>query len=103
MHGTDFFWPMKTPNPHYAGISEGVDVLIAHGPVAGHVDGGFGCEELLRHCKRVRPRLVVSGHIHGAHGVVEGAGALRGTTFVNAANALKGHAHMGWPAVTVEI
>ena len=101
--GTDFYWPMKTPNPHYADIPDGVDVVVAHGPAMGHVDGGAGCEALLRACARVRPRLVVSGHIHGAHGMCEGRGALHGTTFVNAANARKGHGDMGWPVVVVDL
>lgn len=101
--GTNFFWPMKSHNPHYGAIPAGVDVLVSHGPAAGHADGGMGCDELLRHCARVRPRLVVSGHIHGSHGVVQGRGELRGTTFVNAANAHHGHGHMGWPAVVLEI
>ena len=47
----------------------------------------------------LRPRLVVSGHIHGAHGVVRDGDI----TFVNAANAHKGHGDMGWPAVVVDI
>ena len=102
--GTDFFWPMpKGTNPHYAAIPEGVDILVCHGPVAGHADGGSGCKDLLRHCERTRPRLVVSGHIHSAHGMSEGRGQLKGTTFVNAANARNGHADMGWPPVIVDL
>jgi len=103
LFGTDFFWPMRTKNPHYEAIPNGVDILVCHGPAAGHVDGGSGCSELLHHCKRTRPRLVVSGHIHNAHGVSEGHGELEGTTFVNAANARNGHADMGWPAVVLDL
>ena len=101
--GTDFFWPMVTDNPHFGAIPTGTHVLVAHGPAAGYVDGGYGCEEFLRHCKRVRPRLVVSGHIHGAHGLTEGVGELEGTTFCNAAIARKGHGDMGWAPIGVEL
>lgn len=101
--GTDFFWPMETPNPNYSAIPDGTDLLIAHGPAKGHVDGGLGCKELLRHVERVCPRVVCSGHVHGAHGVCIGRGALGDTRFVNAANAKNGHAHMGWDPISLDI
>ena len=91
---------MKTANPHYAAADAPCDILVCHSPCAGRVDGGSGCAELLRLARRLRPRLVVSGHIHGAHGVVTCDG---GITYVNAANARGGHADMGWPAVVVDI
>ena len=59
--------------------------------------------ELLRLVQRIRPRLVVSGHIHFAHAVVEGWGELAGTTFVNAANARDSHTKMGWEPVVHHI
>lgn len=105
VYGTDFAWPMKSYNPSYEAI-EPADVLICHGPVLGYADGGKGCAELLRLVRRLRPgglRLVVSGHIHAAHARVEGAGALRGTTFVNAANASRAHTHMGWAPEVVDL
>ena len=41
------------------------DILLTHGPPKGHLDqGGKGCPQLLREIWRVRPRLVVFGHIH---------------------------------------
>ena len=88
--GTDFFWPAGAGAwaPPYGAVPTGIDVLIAHGPCEGHVDGGNGCAALLEHVRRVRPRLVVCGHIHEARGVVRGQGAgLDGVLFVNAANA----------------
>eukprot|EP00656_Telonema_subtile_P015864 TRINITY_DN1834_c0_g1_i2.p1 TRINITY_DN1834_c0_g1~~TRINITY_DN1834_c0_g1_i2.p1 ORF type:complete len:259 (-),score=51.71 TRINITY_DN1834_c0_g1_i2:120-896(-) len=100
--GTDFFWPMKTPNPYYDLIPEDVDLLVCHGPVRGYVDGGTGCQTMLQHVERVSPRLVVSGHIHDAHGVATGVGRVGGTVFVNAANARSGQ-QMGWDPVTVNI
>jgi len=109
VHGTEFAWPMKSRNPIYEAIAaeaseaEGVDVLVCHGPVQGYVDDDRGCAELLRLVHRIRPRLVVSGHIHNAHGVEEGRGGLRGTTFVNAANARNSHTTLGWPPVVVDM
>lgn len=102
IHGTNFYWPMTTPNPYYGAIADDVDILLCHGPVKGYVDGGTGCETLLKHVERVKPLLVVSGHVHGAHGVAEGMGRTKGTTFVNAANAKDGY-RMGWDAVTVNL
>eukprot|EP01116_Phalansterium_solitarium_P009449 TRINITY_DN23598_c0_g1_i1.p1 TRINITY_DN23598_c0_g1~~TRINITY_DN23598_c0_g1_i1.p1 ORF type:complete len:136 (+),score=21.04 TRINITY_DN23598_c0_g1_i1:219-626(+) len=85
--GTDFFWPILPGenNPYFDQIPPGTDIIVAHGPAKDHVDGGHGCTSLLSHIKRVKPRLVVCGHIHHAHGVVQGDGELSNTTFVNAA------------------
>lgn len=54
-------------------IPEGVDVLVTHGPPAGMGDLCFdgrrvGCEDLLRHLTRVKPRLHLFGHIHEDRG-----------------------------------
>ena len=80
------------------------DILVAHGPAKGIVDGGSGCPALKQRVQELArdqpPRLVVSGHIHAAHGVTKGPGA---ATFVNAAMAQKGHGHMGWPAVVIDL
>jgi Icc-related predicted phosphoesterase len=83
--GTQFFWPMTTPNPHYDSIAAfpAVDIFLCHSPVAGILDGGNGCTELRKTAERLRPRLFVSGHIHNAHGQQT---ALGGVKFVNAAN-----------------
>ena len=79
-----------------------MDVLLCHGPVKGYCDGGSGCETMLGHIERLNPRLVVSGHVHSAHGVAEGKGRAQGTRFVNAANAKEGYS-MGWDAVVMDI
>jgi len=71
----------------YAEIPEDTDVLITHGPPFGILDivpdSGLhsGCHELLEAVVRVRPRLHVFGHVHGAHGIFQ----TDQTTFVNAA------------------
>ena len=63
------------------------------------VDGGSGCPSLFRAARRVQPKLVVSGHIHMAHGVVrEGE-----VTFVNAALAGKGHGKLHFEPVVIEL
>jgi len=103
VHGTNFAWPMRSRNPNYDAIPDSVDIVIAHGPVKGYADGGKGCPELLRLAKRLKPLLVVGGHIHFAHGVEHGRFELIGTTFVNAANAGDSHTHMKWEPVVLDI
>lgn len=61
-------------------VPDDTDILVVHGPPAlyGDCDGEVGQGGnvkvkgdgyLLREIRRVRPRLVVCGHIHGAYGV----------------------------------
>jgi predicted phosphohydrolase len=58
-------------------IPEEVDILLTHGPAAGHgdaVDRGrnagqrVGCADLLDALRRVRPKVHVFGHIHEGYG-----------------------------------
>lgn len=54
-------------------IPAGTDVLITHGPPAGHSDltvqgDHAGCADLLAALARVQPRLHVFGHIHEGYG-----------------------------------
>lgn len=45
------------------------DILLTHGPPKGHLDQeGKGRAQLLREIWRVRPKVVVFGHIHDGHG-----------------------------------
>ena len=70
----------------YAQIPLDTDVLISHGSPYGILDADpvsglpAGCRELLDATMRVRPKLHVFGHIHGAYGVFR----TEHTTFVNA-------------------
>ena len=103
--GTDFFWP-NVPNAALQALEPGqADILMVHSPASGFVDDNQGCARLLHNIERIRPSLVVCGHIHSAHGVHEatGSGPSGSTTFVNAANAKRGHGHMGWPAIVMDI
>lgn len=49
------------------------DIILTHGPPRGHLDGlkKSGCAFLTQEILRVRPRLVVYGHIHVGYGVEE--------------------------------
>ncbi|CAG8202908.1 unnamed protein product [Penicillium nalgiovense] len=50
-------------------VSDGIDVLITHGPPRAHLDLlHLGCDHLLRELWRVRPRLHVFGHVHACVG-----------------------------------
>lgn len=53
-------------------IPSGVDILMLHSPIYGYGDladyDHVGSTALLEAVKRVRPRLVTSGHIHDAKG-----------------------------------
>lgn len=70
----------------WAKIPSDTDILITHGPPANIADlctngRHAGCSELRARIEVIKPRVHVFGHIHEAHGVVEGDH----TVFVNAA------------------
>ena len=71
----------------WAGIPEGLDILITHGPAFGILDstiGGMrvGCEELYKKVFGVKPKYHICGHIHFGYGMRE----LDGVTFINASS-----------------
>ena len=101
--GTNFFWPFPDGEPNYNLIPLDTDIVVAHGPAAGFVDGGSGCPALARRVSELPSvKLVVSGHIHVAHGTAKGAGADGSGTFVNAAVAGQ-HAKLEYPAIVVDM
>ena len=71
---------------HWAGIPEGLDILITHGPPFAILDHGGrserreGCPELLEAVFQARPRVHVFGHIHAGYGTLR----TTDTLFVNA-------------------
>ncbi|EEQ28213.1 metallophosphoesterase domain-containing protein 1 [Microsporum canis CBS 113480] len=52
-------------------VPEGTDVLLTHEPPSKHLDGDLhsGCAFLGQEIERVKPRLVVFGHVHDGYGV----------------------------------
>lgn len=67
---------MKDPHdlaPIYERIPDDVDIIVSHGPPYGYGDENTlghhcGSHQLLAAIDRVKPRLVVCGHIHDAAG-----------------------------------
>jgi 3',5'-cyclic AMP phosphodiesterase CpdA len=79
-----FMQPREALAAVYAGIPGGIDILLSHQPPFGFGDRladartgeveHLGSRELLRTIDRARPRLVICGHIHDAHGRFEYGG-----------------------------
>ena len=71
----------------WAQIPGDVDILLTHAPPYGILDlspgaaNHAGCPQLLDAVQRLKPKLHIFGHAHGAHGVVSSDDTL----FVNAA------------------
>lgn len=84
-------------------IPDGTDVLVTHGPPAGHGDTtvrgeAVGCADLMDAVRRVRPKVHIFGHIH------EGAGETEedGTRFVNASSVTDRYKPSN-PAIVIDI
>jgi len=67
-------------------IPSDTDILLTHGPAAGILDvtntgESVGCYDLLNELERIKPKVMVFGHIHHSSGEVE----VNGIKHVNAA------------------
>jgi Icc-related predicted phosphoesterase len=87
----------------WAGIPDGLDLLVTHGPPRGIGDravfGNVGCDHLRAAVLARPPRLHVFGHIHEARGRYEIPGVR--TVFYNVAN--RGIASFGLrPAMEID-
>jgi len=84
----------------WARIPQTTDILVTHGPPAGHGDRTSsgqvaGCKDLLDRLGQVRPRLHVFGHIHEGYGTtLEG-----NTTCINASCLDLGYKPVNAPVV----
>lgn len=65
---------------HWDNIPEGLDILLLHCPPYGILDMTshkkfepvhIGCKHLAKRIKEVAPKVIVFGHNHGEHGIVE--------------------------------
>lgn len=92
----------------YAAIPENLDILVSHQPPYGYGDRSFdarsgetehlGSDELLRAIERIKPRLVICGHIHGGHGCYEHAG-----TPIYNVSVVDDHYRLARPATVIDI
>lgn len=83
----NWFWSYGRPTNRWRDfIQEGTDICIFHGPpfkildyapVGGHV----GCYDILEACRKIKPKVVIFGHIHEGYGQVE----IDGTRYFNVA------------------
>jgi Icc-related predicted phosphoesterase len=60
---------------HWDLIPDGIDILITHCPPYGILDKNnegehVGCEELSKAIPRIKPKIVVFGHIHEGYGII---------------------------------
>ncbi|KAF4762959.1 hypothetical protein HAV15_000261 [Penicillium sp. str.  len=68
-HGNWAFQYPRNQDVWTGSVSDGIDVLITHGPPRGHLDLlNMGCAHLLRELWRVKPKLHLFGHAHAGAG-----------------------------------
>lgn len=74
----------------FAGIPDGVDVLITHGPPNGYLDEcqvppiHVGSVSLLQEINRAQPKVTICGHVHEGRGAVDiGYGVVYNVSILN--------------------
>ena len=69
-HGLSAFQYAREDDVWSGVVPAATDILLVHGPPWGHLDGvkKAGCSSLAKEVARVRPQLVVCGHIHVGYG-----------------------------------
>lgn len=87
----------------WALIPEDTQVLVTHGPPAGHGDVlcsglAVGCQDLREAVERVRPQLHIFGHIHEGHGITQN----EYTSFINASSCDESYEPFN-PPVVIEL
>ena len=72
-YGLSAFQYPPSIDPWTNKIPSGTDIVLVHGPPKGRLDGAkkAGCLSLAQEVRRVKPRLVVFGHIHFGYGIEE--------------------------------
>ena len=72
-HGLSAFQHLPSEDVWTEKVPLHTDIILTHGPPRGLLDGfkKSGCAFLTQEIMRVRPRLVVFGHIHVGHGIEE--------------------------------
>ncbi len=73
--------PGKEIRKVWNGVPSQTDILITHGAPLGILDGGIGCEDLLKRIVQIKPKYHVFGHTHCHTGMSK----IGETTFINAA------------------
>ena len=69
-HGLSAFQYPRDEDIWTGAVSSDTDIILTHGPPRSHLDGlkKSGCQFLQDEVLRVKPRLVVFGHIHVGYG-----------------------------------
>lgn len=98
-----FMWDDARRAELYPQIPKDCDIVINHSPAYGALDQilegqNVGCQFLAERLAQINPRLVISGHIHEAYGVMQ----KDSTTYVNASTMTRRYQPHN-PALVVEI
>jgi Icc-related predicted phosphoesterase len=72
LRGWAFYGDRNQLELAYYAIPDEVDIVISHGPPAGHLDNKerrFGASQVNDMLKRVKPSVFICGHIHEGYGI----------------------------------